>query len=76
MKTKTPSFSRPVTELEYGPTGLSDGVHDELCAAPAYGDLAHGSARHIYQNAGRIREPNSHAYRGLLGRRGLARRGQ
>jgi len=42
MKTKTPSLSRPVTELEYGPTGLSDGVHGELYAAPACGDLAHG----------------------------------
>jgi len=42
MKTKTPSLSRPVTELAYGPTGLSDGVHGELYAAPAYGDLAHG----------------------------------
>ena len=42
MKTKTPSLSRPVTELEYGPTGQSDGVHGELYAAPAYGDLAHG----------------------------------
>jgi len=42
MKTKTSSVSKPVTELQYGPTGLSDGVHGELCAAPAYGDLAHG----------------------------------
>jgi hypothetical protein len=42
MKTKTSSISRPVTELEYGPTGLSDGEHGELHAAPAYGDLAHG----------------------------------
>ena len=42
MNTKTSSVSRPVTELEYGPTGLSDGVHGELCAAPAYGDLAEG----------------------------------
>ena len=42
MKTKTSSISRPVTELEYGPTGISDGVHGELLAAPAYGDLTHG----------------------------------
>src|SRR5215471_10881265 len=42
MKTKTSSISRPVTELEYGPTGISDGVHGELYAAPSYGDLAHG----------------------------------
>ena len=42
MKTTTSSTSRPVTELQYGPTGLSDGVHGELSAAPAYGDLANG----------------------------------
>ena len=42
MKTKTFSVSTPVTELEYGPTGLTDGVHGELAAAPAYGDLANG----------------------------------
>ena len=41
-KTKTSSVSTPVTELDYGPTGLSDGVHGELAAAPAYGDLANG----------------------------------
>ena len=29
MKPKTASAGR-VTELEYGPTGLSDGVHGEL----------------------------------------------
>ncbi len=39
----TPSVSTPVTELKYGPTGVSDGVHGELNAAPAYGDLAHGA---------------------------------
>lgn len=32
----------PVTTLKYGPTGVSDGAHGELLAAPAYGDLAHG----------------------------------
>lgn len=42
MKTKTSSVSRPASELKYGPTGISDGVHGELYAAPAYGDLAHG----------------------------------
>ena len=41
-KTKTSSVSTPVTELDYGPTGLSDGMHGELAAAPAYGDLANG----------------------------------
>jgi len=38
-----PSVSTPVTELRYGATGVSDGVHGELNAAPAYGDLAHGA---------------------------------
>jgi hypothetical protein len=38
-----PSVSTPVTQLTYGPTGVSDGVHGELNAAPAYGDLAHGA---------------------------------
>jgi hypothetical protein len=37
-----PSVSTPVTELHYGPTGVSDGVHGELNAAPAYGDLTRG----------------------------------
>jgi len=41
-KTKTSSVSRPVTALEYRPTGISDGMHGELYAAPAYGDLAGG----------------------------------
>ena len=39
----TSSVSTPVTRLTYGPTGVSDGVHGELNAAPAYGDLAHGA---------------------------------
>jgi hypothetical protein len=38
-----PSISTPVTRLSYGSTGVSDGVHGELNAAPAYGDLAHGA---------------------------------
>ena len=36
------SSSVPVTTLKYGATGVSDGVHGELLAAPAYGDLGHG----------------------------------
>ena len=35
MKTKTTSVNRPVTELRYGPTGISDCVHGELQAAHA-----------------------------------------
>ena len=38
-----PSSNTPVTALQYGPTGVSDGRHGELKAAPAYGDLAHGA---------------------------------
>src|SRR5262249_22328148 len=75
MKTKTSSLSRPVTELEYGPTGISDGVHGELHAAPAYGDLAHGP-HGTFIKMPAIREPYPHAYRGLLGGRGLGRHGQ
>ena len=37
------SVSTPVTALKYHPTGVTDGVHGELNAAPAYGDLAHGA---------------------------------
>lgn len=37
------SVNTPVTALKYGPTGVSDGVHGELNAAHAYGDLAHGA---------------------------------
>lgn len=36
------SVNVPVTALQYGPTGVSDGIHGELKAAPAYGDLGHG----------------------------------
>jgi uncharacterized protein DUF4437 len=39
---QTSSSNTPITALKYGPTGVSDGVHGELTAAPAYGDLAHG----------------------------------
>ena len=27
MKTKISSLSKPLAELQYGPTGISDGVH-------------------------------------------------
>jgi beta-alanine degradation protein BauB len=37
-----PSVNKPVTVLVYGPTGVTDGVHGELRAAPAYGDLTRG----------------------------------
>jgi beta-alanine degradation protein BauB len=37
-----PSVNTPVTQLQYGATGVTDGVHGELNAAPAFGDLTHG----------------------------------
>lgn len=37
------SLNIPVTQLQYGHTGVADGVHGELMAAPAYGDLAQGA---------------------------------
>lgn len=56
-----PSVSTPVTELHYGPTGVSDGVHGELNAAPAYGDLAHGShGTFIKMPAGFVSKTHSH----------------
>src|SRR5215831_2779527 len=61
MKTETSSVSRPVTELEYGRTGLSDGVHGELHAAPAYGDLAHGAhGTFIKMPAGYVSPTHTH----------------
>ena len=38
-----PSVNLPVTQLQYVKTGVTDGVHGELQAAPAFGDLAHGA---------------------------------
>jgi len=37
-----PSASIPVTQLKYGPTGVTDGVHGEVQAAAAYGDSSKG----------------------------------
>jgi len=62
MKTKTSSISTPATELEYGPTGISDGKHGELNAAPAYGDLAHGlHGTFIEMPAGYVSPPHIHS---------------
>lgn len=36
------SLNKPVTEFKFGPTGVTDGVHGELQASPAYGDLTKG----------------------------------
>lgn len=38
-----PSVSFPVTQLHYSETGVTDGVHGQLQAGPAYGDLGHGA---------------------------------
>ena len=55
------SVSVPVTELRYGPTGVSDGVHGELMAAPAYGDLAHGAhGTFIKMPAGFVSKVHTH----------------
>ncbi len=37
------SSNLPVTQIQYGPTGVVDAHHLELQAGPAYGDLAHGA---------------------------------
>ncbi len=55
------SVSTPVTDLKYGPTGVSDGVHGELNAAPAYGDLARGAhGTFIKMPAGFISKIHTH----------------
>ena len=55
------SVSTPVTALKYGPTGVSDGVHGELNAAPAYGDLAHGAhGTFIKMPAGFVSKVHTH----------------
>jgi hypothetical protein len=70
MTTRTSSISTPVTELKYGATGISDGVHGELYAARAYGDLAHGPhGTFIKMPAGYVSP--THTHRRLLGGRGL-----
>lgn len=55
------SINIPVTELHYGPTGVSDGVHGELMAAPAFGDLAHGAhGTFIKMPAGFVSKVHTH----------------
>jgi hypothetical protein len=55
------SVSIPVTDLQYGSTGITDGVHGELMAAPAYGDLVHGShGTFIKMPAGFISKLHTH----------------
>jgi len=57
----TSSVSTPVTALTYGPTGVSDGIHGELNAAPAYGDLARGAhGTFIKMPAGFVSKVHTH----------------
>ncbi|RTL26511.1 MAG: hypothetical protein EKK47_21040 [Burkholderiales bacterium] len=37
-----PSVSTPVTQLQFGGTGVTDAGKRELLASPAYGDLSKG----------------------------------
>ena len=61
MDKKTSSISTPVTELKYNPTGISDGEHGELHAAPAYGDLRQGPhGTFIKMPAGYVSPPHVH----------------
>lgn len=56
-----PSVNTPVTQLRYGATGVTDGVHGELNAAPAFGDLAHGPhGTFIKMPAGFVSPPHTH----------------
>jgi beta-alanine degradation protein BauB len=62
MKSGQPSVSTPVTELKYGHTGISDGVHGELDVAPAHGDLAHGPhGTFLKMPAGYVSPPHTHS---------------
>ena len=58
---RSPSVSTPVTNLKFGPTGVTDGVHGELYAAAAYGDLAHGAhGTFIKMPAGFVSKVHTH----------------
>lgn len=64
-----PSTTIPVTNLRFGSTGVSDGVHGELLAAPARGDLAHGAhGTFIRMPAGFVSPVHTHttAYWGVV----------
>jgi hypothetical protein len=55
------SVNTPVTDLKFGPTGVSDGVHGELHAAAAYGDHAHGAhGTFIKMPAGFVSKVHTH----------------
>src|ERR1700722_11866125 len=57
-----PSVSTPITDLKYGPTGISDGVHGELYAAPAFGDVSRGPhGTFIKMPAGFVSPPHTHS---------------
>jgi hypothetical protein len=62
MGTKNASVSVPVKDLKYGPTGISDGTHGELQAAPAYGDFANGPhGTFIKMPAGYVSPAHTHS---------------
>jgi beta-alanine degradation protein BauB len=62
MGTKNASVSVPVKDLKYGPTGISDGAHGELQAAPAYGDLGNGPhGTFIKMPAGYVSPAHTHS---------------
>jgi len=55
------SVSTPAASLKFGPTGVSDGVHGELFAAAAYGDLGHGAhGTFIKMPAGFVSKVHTH----------------
>lgn len=57
-----PSVSTPITDLKYGPTGISDGAHGELYAAPAFGDVSRGPhGTFIKMPAGFVSPPHTHS---------------
>ena len=51
----------PAADLKFGPTGVTDGVHGELQAAAAYGDLGHGAhGTFIKMPAGFVSKVHTH----------------
>lgn len=56
-----PSVSTPVTQLQFGGTGVTDAGKRELLASPAYGDLSKGPhGTFIRMPAGFVSHPHIH----------------
>lgn len=56
-----PSVSTPVTQLQFGGTGVTDASKRELLASPAYGDLSNGPhGTFIRMPAGFVSHPHVH----------------